>query len=57
LSKRGITCIKQLAERYLRYGYTTLHNMLKTKDLVVNPKRSCPLYLEEDLQVRTRRGK
>jgi hypothetical protein len=31
--------------------------MLKTKGLVVNPKRSCRLYLAEDLQVRTRRRK
>lgn len=47
--------LKILAERYPRYGYPTLHDMLKTEGLVVNPKRTYRLYREEGLQVRTKR--
>lgn len=49
--------LKKLAERYPRYGYPTLHDMLKTEGLVVNPKRTYRLYREEGLQVRTKRRK
>jgi len=41
--------LKSLAERYPRYGYPTLHDMLKTKGLVVNPKSTYRLYREEGL--------
>ena len=51
------TRLKQLAERYPRYGYPTLHDMLRTEGLVVNPKRTYRLYREEGLQVRTKRRK
>jgi putative transposase len=49
--------LKQLAERYPRYGYPTLHDMLKTEGLAINPKRTYRLYREEGLQVRTKRRK
>ena len=49
--------LKTLAERYPRYGYPTLHDMLKTEGLVINPKRTYRLYREEGLQVRTKRRK
>ena len=49
--------LKKLAERYPRYGYPTLHDMLRTEGLVVNPKRTYRLYREEGLQVRTKRRK
>jgi putative transposase len=32
--------LKQLAERYRRYGYPTLHDMLRAEGLVTNPKRT-----------------
>ena len=41
--------LRQLTERYPRYGYPTLHDMLKTEGLVVNPKRTYHLYREEGL--------
>ncbi len=49
--------LKTLAERYPRYGYPTLHDMLRTEGLVINPKRTYRLYREEGLQVRTKRRK
>jgi len=49
--------LKALAERYPRYGYPTLHEMLKAEGLVFNPKRTYRLYREEGLQVRTKRRK
>ncbi len=49
--------LKALAEQYPRYGYPTLHAMLKTEGLVQNPKRTYRLYREEQLQVRTKRRK
>ncbi len=49
--------LKTLAERYPRYGYPTLHDMLKTEGLVINSKRTYRLYREEGLQVRTKRRK
>lgn len=51
------TRLKTLAERYPRYGYPTLHDMLKTEGLVTNPKRTYRIYREEGLQVRTKRRK
>lgn len=47
--------LKALAERYPRYGYPTLHDMLRTEGLVINAKRTYRLYREEGLQVRTKR--
>ncbi len=49
--------LKQLAERYPRYGYPTLHEMLRTEGLVQNPKRTYRIYREEGLQVRRKRRK
>jgi putative transposase len=49
--------LKALAEQYPRYGYPTLHDMLKIEGLVINPKRTYRIYREEGLQVRTKRRK
>lgn len=49
--------LKQLAERYPRYGYPTLHEMLRAEGLVKNPKRTYRLYREEGLQVRRKKRK
>ena len=49
--------LKVLAERYPRYGYLTLHEMLKREGRVINRKRTYRLYREEGLQVRTKRRK
>ena len=49
--------LKALAEQYPRYGYSTLHGMLRDEGLVCNPKRTYRLYREEGLQVRTKRRK
>lgn len=49
--------LKQLAERYPRYGYPTLHDMLVTEGQVRNKKRTYRIYREEGLQVRTKKRK
>ena len=49
--------LRTLAERYPRYGYPTLHDMLRAEGLVINRKRTYRLYREEGLQVRTKRRK
>lgn len=49
--------LKTLAEKYLRYGYPTLHGMLRIEGLVRNRKRTYRLYREECLQFRTKRRK
>jgi len=49
--------LKQLAERYPRYGYLTLHDMVRAEGLVKNPKRTYRIYREEALQVRRKRRK
>ena len=49
--------LKVLAERYPRYGYLTLHEMLKREGRVINRKRTYRIYREEGLQVRTKRRK
>ena len=46
-----------LAEQYPRYGYPTLHAMLKNEGLVVNPERTYRIYREEGLQARTKKRK
>ncbi len=49
--------LKTLAQCYPRYGYPTLHDMLKRKGHVVNRKRTYRIYREERLQVRTKQRK
>jgi len=49
--------LKQLAERYPKYGCPTLHDMLVIEGQVVNHKRTYRIYCEERLQVRTKRRK
>jgi putative transposase len=49
--------LKQLAERYPRYGYLMLHALLKTQGLVINRKRTYRIYTELGLQVRTKKRK
>jgi len=49
--------LRGLAEQYPRYGYPTLHQMLRTEGLVINPKRTYRIYRQEGLQVRTKRRK
>ncbi len=49
--------LKTLAERYPRYGYPTLHGMLRREGLVQNPKRTYRIYREEGLQVRAKQRK
>lgn len=49
--------LKELAVLYPRYGYPTLHGMLKGEELVVNRKRTYRLYRQENLQVRTKKRK
>lgn len=51
------TRLKTLAEQYPRYGYPTLHGLLKAEGLVQNRKRTYRLYREEGLQVRTKHRK
>jgi len=49
--------LKVLAAQYPRYGYLLLHGLLKAEGLVMNKKRTYRLYIEENLQVRTRKRK
>lgn len=49
--------LRTLAEKYPRYGYPTLHSMLRIEGLARNRKRTYRLYREEGLQVRTKRRK
>lgn len=49
--------LKQLAERYPRDGYPTLHDMLRAEGLVKNPKRTYRIHRDEGLQVRRKRRK
>lgn len=52
-----ITRLRTLGEQYPRYGYLMLHAMLKNEGLVVNRKRTYRVYIELDMQVRTKRRK
>ncbi len=54
---RLIERLKALAAKYPRYGYPTLHGMLRSENLVTNPKRTYRLYARLGLQVRTKRRK
>jgi hypothetical protein len=49
--------LKQLAERYPKHGYPTLHDMLRIEGRVINRKRTYRIYREEGLQVRTKKRK
>lgn len=49
--------LQTLAAQYPRYGYLTLHSLLKTEGHVINRKRTYRLYRQLGLQVRTRRRK
>ncbi len=49
--------LKELAEKYPRYGCPLLHGMLSLEGLVVNHKRTYRLYNEEGLQVRRKKRK
>jgi len=49
--------LKNLAERYPKYGYPTLHAMLALEGRVINRKRTYRIYREEGLQVRTKKRK
>ena len=49
--------LKDLASQYPRYGYPTLHGMLRSEGLVINPKRTYRIYSQLGLQVRTKRRK
>lgn len=49
--------LKALAVQYSRYGYLMLHSLLKAEGLMVNKKRTYRLYMEEGLQVRTKKRK
>lgn len=47
--------LRELAGQRKRYGYLRLHVLLPREDLVVNAKRTCRLYEEEGLTVRTKK--
>jgi putative transposase len=47
--------MKDLASEYRRYGCPRLHAMLRREGLVVNRKRTYRLYIEQGLQVRTKK--
>lgn len=47
--------MKDLASAYRRYGCPRLHAMLRREGLVVNHKRTYRLYIEQGLQVRTKK--
>lgn len=49
--------LKALAVSYPRYGYLMLHGLLKQEGLVENRKRTYRIYVEEGLQVRTKKRK
>lgn len=46
-----------LAERYPRYRYLLLHQLLQNEGLVIDRKRTYRAYREESLQVRTKHRK
>lgn len=49
--------LRDLSTEYPRYGYLTLHGLLKAEGLVVKRKRTYRIYTEEGLQVRTKKRK
>jgi len=46
--------LKALSEQYPRYGYPTLHDMLRAEGVIRNRKRTYRIYREEGLKVRTK---
>jgi len=48
------TRLKALAEQYPRYGYPTLHDILRAEGVVRNRKRTDRIDREEGLKVRTK---
>jgi putative transposase len=51
------TRLKELGERYPRYGYLMLHALLKREGQVINRKRTYRIYSHLGMQVRTRKRK
>ena len=49
--------LRELAVQYPRYGYQTLHPILKREGWVINQKRTYRIYRQEQLQVPRPRGK
>lgn len=49
--------LKELGERFSRYGYLMLHALLKSEGLVINHKRTYRVYSELGMQVRIKRRK
>lgn len=49
--------LKALAVEQSAYGYLLLHGMLRAEGLVINKKRTYRIYIEEGLQVRTKKRK
>ena len=49
--------MKELGEKYPRYGYLMLHELLRREGLVVNRKRTYRIYADLGMQVRTKRRK
>ena len=47
--------MKALASENRRYGYLRLHALLRREGLVMNHKRTWRLYVEQELQVRTKK--
>jgi putative transposase len=47
--------MKQLGEKYPRYGYLMLHELLRRDGLVINRKRTYRQYCDLGMQVRTKR--
>ena len=47
--------MKALASEHRRYGYLRLHAMLRREGLVTNRKRTYRLYVEQGLQMRTKK--
>ncbi len=47
--------LKELASENRRYGYLRLHAMLRREGLVANRKRTYRLYIEQGLQLRTKK--
>lgn len=46
--------MKELADRHKRWGVVSIHGVCRREGLVVNHKRSLPVYREQKLQIRYR---
>jgi putative transposase len=49
--------LRELAAKHVSYGYLFLHRLLRQEGLVTNKKRTCRIYTEEGLGVRTKKRK